>query len=75
MLSFFFKEVVDFGVLLPYQLFENADLSFELVGARTDATEELMTALKFKDFTESSRFRENNYDREVSSALPSTSVA
>ena len=86
MLSFFFEEVVDVGVSLPYQLFGQlalvdvttmtdsiADLSFKLIRARTDAKEATMIALKSKNFTEYLPFRENGDDKEVS-VLPSTSV-
>ena len=65
-LSFFFKEVFDVCLLLLYQSFEQlsivdvqllsmmttdvVDLSIKLIGARMDATEERMKALKSNYF-------------------------
>ena len=51
-----------------------ANLLFELIKVRMDATEEIMMALMSKDFSDSLRFLENKDDKEVSYELLLTSV-
>ena len=65
--SFKQLSIVDATLLLTTMTDTITDPLFELIRARLEATEANMTASKSQDVSNSSRFRENDNDKEVSS--------